>query len=134
MEIAQEHISKQGCGLIIILDQDGRGNGHLALMKAARMASEESITQSKAYELLGFRPDARDYTEAADALNELGVSSIELLTNNPDKETGLRKLGISVVAIQPVALDLADFPELKRYYCEKAEEGHNVGARLCPQW
>jgi 3,4-dihydroxy 2-butanone 4-phosphate synthase/GTP cyclohydrolase II len=131
MAIAQKYISEQGYGLVIILDQDGKGNGHLALMQAAKMASEESIPQSEAYQRLGFKRDARDYAEAAEVLTELGVCSIELLTNNPDKEIGLKSLGITIVATRQVALDLENFPELKRYYDEKAEQGHNVAVRLC---
>jgi len=134
MEIAQRYIAENGCGLVIVLDQDGKGNGHLALMLAARMASEKSISQEEAYWRLGFKPDARDYAEAAEVLAELGVSSIELLTNNPDKEHRLRNSGISVVGTRQVALDLQSFPQLRRYYDEKAKQGHNVGVRLCILW
>lgn len=129
MEIAQRYIADNGSGLVIILDQDGKGNGHLALMLAARMASGESISQEEAYCRLGFESDARHYAEAAEVLVELGVLSIELLTNNPDKELQLRKAGISVVGTRQVALDLQLFPQLRQYYDEKAKLGHNVGTR-----
>ena len=126
MAISQRYIADTGYGLIILLDQDGKGNGHLALMLSARMASEKSISQDEAYRQLGFEPDARNYVEAVEVLTELGVSSIELLTNNPDKEQLLRKAGISVVGTKQVALDLQSFPQLRQYYDEKAKLGHNV--------
>ena len=126
MEISQQYIVANGCGLVIVLDQDGKGNGHGALMLAARLASEESISQEEAYRRLGFEPDARDYTEAAEVLMALGVSSIELLTNSPDKEARLRKAGIAVTRARQVALDLESFPQLKRYYDEKTRLGHNI--------
>lgn len=130
MEIAQKQIANDGCGLVIILDQDGKGNGHRALMLAAKLAAEQSISQKDAYQQLGFKPDARDYAEAAEVLTELGVASIVLLTNNPDKENRLRNSGISVVDTRQVALDLEKYPLLRRYYDEKAEQGHNVGVSL----
>lgn len=130
MEIAQRYIRDSGRGLVIILDQDGKGNGHRALMLAARMATEQSISQEAAYSRLGFRSDARDYAEAAEVLTDLEVSSIELLTNNPDKEAQLRKAGISVASTRQVALDLQSFPQLRQYYNEKAKLGHNVPCTL----
>jgi 3,4-dihydroxy 2-butanone 4-phosphate synthase/GTP cyclohydrolase II len=130
MEIAQHYIADNGCGLVIILDQEGKAHGHRALMLAARMSSDQGISQDEAYRLLGFRPpDARDYTEAAEVLTDLGVSSIELLTNNPDKECQLRKAGVSVASTTQVALDLKSYPQLKRYYDEKAKLGHNIYPR-----
>ncbi|HZY59635.1 MAG TPA: hypothetical protein VFE56_07730 [Candidatus Binataceae bacterium] len=130
MEIAQSYIRDSGRGLVVILDQDGKGNGHLALMLAARMATEKSISQAAAYRQLGFKADARDYAEAAEVLTDLEVSSIELLTNNPDKEAQLRKAGISVASTRQVVLDLQSFPQLRQYYDEKAKLGHNVSCAL----
>jgi GTP cyclohydrolase II len=121
---------RRGQRCVVVLDQDGKGNGHLALMQAARMATEESISQGEAYRLLGYKPDARDYTEAVEVLSDLKVSSIELLTNSPDKESQLRKAGISVVGTRQVALDLQTFPQLRQYYEERAKLGHNVPCAL----
>jgi GTP cyclohydrolase II len=130
MEMAQRYIAKKGCGLIIVLDQDGKGNGHLALMLSARMALEESISQEEAYRRLGFEADARNYAEAVEVLAELGVSSIELLTNNPNKEQQLKDAGVIVEGTRQVALDLQSFPHLRPYYDAKAKLGHNVGVPL----
>jgi len=130
MEIAQRYIANYGRGLVIVLDQEGKGNGHRALMLAATMASDQSISQDEAYRLMGFEPpDRRDYTEAAEVLADLEVSSIELLTNNPGKEYQLRKAGVSVVSTTQVALDVELHPQLRRYYDEKAMLGHNVHLR-----
>ena len=130
MEIAQHYIANYGRGLVIVLDQEGKGNGHRALMLATTMASDQSISQDEAYRLLGFEPpDRRDYADAAAVLADLEVSSIELLTNNPDKEYQLRKAGVSVVSTTQVALDVELYPQLRRYYDEKATQGHNVHMR-----
>ena len=94
------------------------------------MATENSISQETAYRQLGFKSDARDYAEAAEVLTDLEVSSIELLTNNPDKESQLRKAGISVASTRQVVLDLQSFPQLQQYYDEKAKLGHNVPCAL----
>jgi len=126
MELAQRYITSSGYGLVIVLDQEGRGNGHKALILAARKAVEESITQDEAYRLAGFESDARDYGEAAEILADLKVSSIELITNNPDKESQLRKAGVSVAGTRQVALDLQLFPQLRQYYRDKAIRGHNI--------
>ncbi len=130
MEMAQSYIAAYGRGVVIVLEQEGKGNGHQALMLAARMASDKSISQDQAYRLLGFDPpDSRDYTEAAEVLADLGVSSIELLTNNPDKESQLRKARVSVVRTTQIALDVKLYPRLRRYYDDKAKLGHNVYVR-----
>jgi GTP cyclohydrolase II len=95
MDVSQALIEKEGIGIIILLDQEGKGNGHYALLKSVEF-KRKGIVQSAAYEAAGFQKDARDYHIAAKILNDLGVKSIRLLTNNPNKVNTLKTFGIQV--------------------------------------
>ena len=95
MEMSQQLIRQKGQGVIIWLDQEGKGNGHLALM-ASIPHKKAGMKQSKAYERAGFEADARSFRPAAEILAELKVKSVVLLTNNADKAEDLRKWSIAV--------------------------------------
>lgn len=95
MEAAQSAIQKAGKGVIVYLEQEGKGNGHLALM-ASIPYKKTGMKQSEAYEKAGFEKDARVFRPAAEILADLKVKSIVLLTDNPNKAEDLRKFGIVV--------------------------------------
>ena len=95
MAAAQRMINKAGRGVIIYLDQEGRGNGHLALMQSIPYKLAGS-GQAEAYERAGFAHDARSYRAAAAIISDLRVQSIDLLTENASKANELRKLGTKV--------------------------------------
>lgn len=95
MEAAQELIQKNGRGVIIYLEQEGKGNGHLALM-ASIPYKKAGMKQAEAYEKAGFNADARSFRPAAEILNDLGVKSVVLLTDNAKKADDLRKYGVDV--------------------------------------
>lgn len=95
METAQELIQKNGKGIIIYLEQEGKGNGHLALM-ASISHKKAGMKQSEAYEKVGFESDARSFRPAAEILQDLKVESVILLTNNVGKAEELRKRSIIV--------------------------------------
>lgn len=95
MEAAQSAIQQAGKGVIIYLEQEGKGNGHLALM-ASIPHKKAGMKQSEAYEKAGFEKDARSFRPAAEILADLKVKSIVLLTNNAGKAEDLRKFGIAV--------------------------------------
>lgn len=103
MEISQQLIQKEGRGIVIWLEQEGKGNGHFALLKSVAY-KRKGLGQADAYEAVGFKKDARDYREAADILNELGVKSIRMLTDNPNKAETLTRYGIHVTGTQPTRL------------------------------
>ena len=126
MEIAQEAIQEAGLGLIIWLDQDGRGNGHLALMLAAKMAVEQDIPQSDAYRRLGYHSDPRTYGTASAILRDQGVASIILLSDSPGKAEAIVADGIAVVESRSVSVDLGAFPQLRKYYADKLARGYTV--------
>ncbi|HRH41352.1 MAG TPA: hypothetical protein PKY82_06870 [Pyrinomonadaceae bacterium] len=99
MEAAQSEIQKARKGVIIYLEQEGKGNGHLALM-ASIPYKKAGMKQSEAYEKAGFKKDARSFRPAAEILQNLQVKSIILLTNNVEKAEDLRKFGINVSNIK----------------------------------
>ncbi|AXT59868.1 GTP cyclohydrolase II RibA [Aquimarina sp. AD10] len=103
MEISQQLIQKEGKGIVIWLDQEGKGNGHYALLKSA-IYKKQGVPQAEAYEAVGFKKDNRDFRSAADILKEIGVKSIKMLTNNPNKVNTLTEHGIIVTGTQPTIL------------------------------
>lgn len=101
MAAAQRAIQTAGQGVIIYLDQEGKGNGHLALMRSIAF-KKGGHSQSEAYELAGFPADARNYRPAASILKELGVRFIKLMTENKSKAMELEELGIRVIGVTPL--------------------------------
>ena len=94
MEAAQAMIEREGRGVIVWLDQEGKGNGHLALMQSIKYKKE--LGQAEAYVKAGYQADARDFSAAAQILEDLGVRSIVMLANNPEKADDLRSVGIVI--------------------------------------
>src|SRR5436190_14483432 len=88
MEGAQAIIEREGKGVIIWLDQEGKGNGHLALMESIPYKKE--FGQAEAYVKAGYAADARSYRPAAEILKDLKVRSIILLSNSSEKAEDLR--------------------------------------------
>ncbi|MFK8009892.1 MAG: GTP cyclohydrolase [Saprospiraceae bacterium] len=103
MDISQELIQRQGKGIIILLDQEGKGNGHFALLNSVKH-KRQGVQQADAYEAVGFKKDARDFSSAAKILKNIGVKSIRMLTNNDKKINTLKQHGIEVLGIQKIEL------------------------------
>lgn len=97
MAAAQTAVRNVGRGVIIYLDQEGKGNGHLALIESMKYKNA-GLPQGEAYEKAGYAADARSYISAAKILAELGVRSIELFTENAGKAEELSRLGVNVAA------------------------------------
>jgi GTP cyclohydrolase II len=95
METSQALIENEGKGVVIYLEQEGKGNGHLALM-ASIEHKKAGLKQSEAYEKAGFEADARSFRPAAEILADLKVESVVLLTNNAEKAEDLRRASIIV--------------------------------------
>ena len=98
MEAAQSIIQNEGRGVIVWLDQEAKGNGHLALIESIPFKKEHG--QARAYEMVGYKADARDYRPAAQILNDLAVRSIVLLANSESKAEDLRRESVKVSAIR----------------------------------
>ena len=103
MDISQQLIQRQKKGIIILLDQEGKGNGHFALLNSVRY-KRQGIKQAEAYEAAGFKKDARDFSSAGKILKNLKVKSVKMLTNNPDKVKTLSDQGIAVIGTQDILL------------------------------
>jgi len=100
MEAAQGLIQKEARGLIIWLDQEGKGNGHLALIESIPFKKE--FGQAAAYVKAGYKEDNRDYSTATQILSDLNIRSIVLLANSASKAEALATHGISVTAVRPL--------------------------------
>jgi GTP cyclohydrolase II len=101
MDHAQAEVSKARRGIIIWLEQEGRGNGHLAKMLAEPI-KRQGLSQSAAYQAVGFGADARNYSDAVDILAYFEVSSVTLLTNNALKRIFLEESGVAVSEVLQV--------------------------------
>jgi GTP cyclohydrolase II len=101
MAAAQAMIEQMGSGVVIWLDQEGKGNGHLALMQSIPY-KRAGIPQAQAYENAGFRAHARDYRAAAEILSDLKIRSIMLLANGSGKSDDLKKDGVIVTETRPL--------------------------------
>lgn len=101
LHMSMKYISKAGQGVIIYLNQEGRGIGLTNKIKAYVLQDNGHDTV-EANKSLGFPADARQYKIAADILKDLGILKVHLLTNNPDKEKQLSKFGIEVIKTKPI--------------------------------
>ena len=103
-------IEKEGKGVIVYLDQEGRGIGLLNKIKAYKL-QEEGLDTVEANVHLGFAPDERDYGVGAQILRNLGVKKMRLLTNNPVKRVGLEGYGLKVVENIPIEVEPNEYNE-----------------------
>ena len=101
MEMSQAMIQKAGRGVVIYLDQEGKGNGHLALM-ASVPHKKAGMKQSEAYQKVGFEADARSFRPAAEILADLKVESVVLLTDSVKKAEDLRSWSVVVSATKEI--------------------------------
>jgi GTP cyclohydrolase II len=109
---AMSLVGAAGRGLILYLRQEGRGIGLRDKLRAYNL-QDEGYDTVEANLALGHRADARDYSAAAFILRDLGVESVRLMTNNPDKIESLQRLGIAVNGRVP--LETAVHPENRAY-------------------
>ena len=103
LQRSMQMIAQAGQGVIVYLRQEGRGIGLLDKLRAYNL-QDQGYDTVEANLLLGRQADERDYTVAARILEDLGIASVRLLTNNPDKIERLQALGIQVserVALEP---------------------------------
>lgn len=121
---AMELIQQEGRGVIIYLNQEGRGIGLMSKIAAYKL-QEEGYDTVDANIHLGYQPDERDYGVGASMLRKLGVTEMRLMTNNPVKRIGLESYGLKVV--ENVPLEITPNKYNKEYQKTKKEKmGHNL--------
>ena len=122
LSAAMQRIAEEGRGVLLYLNQEGRGIGLTNKIRAYQL-QDQGYDTVEANERLGFKPDQRDYGIGAQILGELGVRSMRLLTNNPRKFVGLEGYGLSVSA--SLALEVPTTGLARSYLrTKKAKMGH----------
>lgn len=122
---AMEMIEKEGKGVIIYMQQEGRGIGLMNKIAAYKLQQEEGLDTVDANIHLGFKPDERDYGCGAQMLRHLGVHKMRLLTNNPTKRVGLEAYGLEIIDNVPIEItpNQYDYRYLKT---KKERMGHKL--------
>jgi 3,4-dihydroxy 2-butanone 4-phosphate synthase/GTP cyclohydrolase II len=121
---AMEEIDREGKGVLLYLNQEGRGIGLMAKIAAYKL-QEEGYDTVDANVHLGYDPDQRDYGVGAQILRQLGVTKMRLLTNNPVKRVGLEAYGLEIV--ENVPIETTPNPYNERYLHTKQERmGHTL--------
>lgn len=119
---AIQMIEKEGKGVVVYMQQEGRGIGLMNKMAAYKL-QEEGYDTVDANIHLGFKPDERDYGCGAQMLRHLGIHKMRLITNNPVKRVGLEAYGLEIV--ENVPIEITPNPYNKRYLATKRERmGH----------
>lgn len=103
LSAAMEMIEKEGRGVIVYMNQEGRGIGLINKLKAYKL-QEQGLDTVEANLQLGFKMDQRDYGIGAQILRDLGVKKMRLMSNNPQKRTGLVGYGLEIVENVPIQI------------------------------
>ena len=121
---AMQMVEKEGKGVVLYMNQEGRGIGLLNKLKAYKL-QEQGMDTVEANLELGFAMDERDYGVGAQILRELGISKMKLMTNNPRKRAGLLGYGLEVV--ESVKIEIASNPHNEKYLQTKRDKlGHDI--------
>ncbi|MGB0933718.1 MAG: bifunctional 3,4-dihydroxy-2-butanone-4-phosphate synthase/GTP cyclohydrolase II [Lishizhenia sp.] len=124
LDAAMEQIEKEGKGVIVYMNQEGRGIGLMNKLKAYKL-QEEGMDTVEANLELGFKGDQRDYGIGAQILRDLNVSKMRLMSNNPKKRTGLIGYGLEIV--ENVALEIESNVHNELYLKTKRDKmGHSL--------
>lgn len=121
---AMEIIEQEGAGVIVYLNQEGRGIGLMDKIKAYKL-QEEGLDTVDANLHLGHKADERDYGVGAQILRALGVTEMRLMTNNPVKRVGLEAYGLKVVETVPLEIEPNKYNE-KYMHTKKVRLGHDL--------
>ena len=128
LKAALARVASEGEGVVVYMQQEGRGIGLLNKMKAYHLQDEEGLDTVEANQRLGLAPDLRDYGIGAQILKELGLGRIRLLTNNLTKVVGLRGFGLEIS--ERVPIEIAPNGHNERYLKTKAEKLNHVFEKL----
>jgi len=122
LELALKTITEAGSGILLYEQQEGRGIGLMAKLKAYEL-QDQGLDTVEANVELGYKPDCREFELPAEILKQLGVHAVRLITNNPEKVEALESAGIRVVERISAAVELEE--TFERYLQVKREKmGH----------
>lgn len=124
LHAAMQHVEKEGKGIILYMNQEGRGIGLVNKLKAYKL-QESGFDTVEANLHLGFPMDKRDYGIGAQILRSLGVTKLRLLSNNPKKRAGLLGYGLEIVEAVPIEVE--PNPHNEKYLTTKRDKlGHEI--------
>ncbi len=120
-------IEKEGKGVVVYMQQEGRGIGLMNKIRAYKL-QEEGMDTVDANVHLGFKPDERDYGCGAQMLRQLGVHKMRLMTNNPTKRVGLEAYGLEIVENVPIEVSPTRY-DLEYLRTKRDRMGHTLHIR-----
>lgn len=121
---AMEMVEEEGKGVVVYMNQEGRGIGLLNKLKAYKL-QEQGMDTVQANLALGFPMDKRDYGVGAQILRDLGITKIRLISNNPTKRVGLLGYGLEIV--DQIPLEITPNPHNEKYLTTKRDKmGHSI--------
>jgi 3,4-dihydroxy 2-butanone 4-phosphate synthase/GTP cyclohydrolase II len=126
LETALARIAEEGRGVLLYLNQEGRGIGLANKLRAYEL-QDQGLDTVEANERLGFKPDQRDYGIGAQILSDLGIRTMRLLTNNPRKFVGLQGYGLAVSDAVPLEIPASE--STRKYLKAKKDKlGHRLSS------
>jgi GTP cyclohydrolase II len=130
LELALRTIAEAGTGILLYEQQEGRGIGLMAKLRAYEL-QDEGLDTVEANLKLGFKPDCREFELPGEILKLLGVTSVRLITNNPEKVEALESVGIRVV--ERISAEVEPLLTFERYVQVKQEKMGHIADRAVPE-
>lgn len=124
LDAAMDMIEREGKGVVLYMNQEGRGIGLINKLKAYKL-QEEGMDTVEANLHLGFKMDERDYGVGAQILRELGIRKLKLITNNPKKRVGLMGYGLEIVENVPIEINPNEHNQ-KYLETKRDKMGHDI--------
>ncbi len=127
LELAMRLIAKAGAGILLYEQQEGRGIGLMAKLRAYEL-QDQGLDTVEANVRLGYKPDCREFELPAEILKLLEVPSVRLITNNPDKVEALESIGIGVV--ERISAEVEPLDSFEKYVQVKREKMGHISDRV----
>ncbi|MBO4332976.1 MAG: bifunctional 3,4-dihydroxy-2-butanone-4-phosphate synthase/GTP cyclohydrolase II [Paludibacteraceae bacterium] len=124
LHMAMQQVEKEGKGVVLYMNQEGRGIGLMNKIRAYKL-QENGYDTVDANVHLGFKPDERDYGVGAQILRDLGISKMKLMTNNPVKRVGLESFGLEITEIVPIEVAPNKY-DIEYLRTKKSRMGHTI--------